>query len=351
MSQNKSGKVLFSFLVLLALFSEQVLAGTQNNEPVKQLKSSPQVKKKSPDLRKRLLSNPAMIPGLLKKGSLSTSEVPNPHWISDGCIACHKTNKSAGRHNIRHRDIDKLCNFCHTGISSDKFIHPSDISVPREMLAKMTRTFRNDVRQNAGKLRCTTCHELPISCLNKPSKAKGLDSMFLRDGPYDLRTTICFHCHDEKKYQRINAHDQISKAGKLDKEKCSLCHADVTLLENAKSINDVDFNVKENLSAMCWGCHPWKPHPGGPFTFFSGKGGKANHLVKPSDSLHERIIEMEKKNGIILPLEPKTGKLFCGTCHNPHEKGVIKSGPAAKGADEDKRLRMQSICSNCHDKF
>ena len=59
---------------------------------------------------------------------------------------------------------------------------------------------------------------------------------------------------------------------------------------------------------------------------------------------------MEKKNNIVLPLEPGSGKVFCGTCHNPHEKGVIKLKAAAKGADANKRLRMQKICKNCHDK-
>ena len=90
---------------------------------------------------------------------------------------------------------------------------------------------------------------------------------------------------------------------------------------------------------MCTGCHPGKRHPGG-----------GNHLVKPPVEILEYKLKMEKKNNVVFPLEPGTGKVFCGTCHNPHEKGIIKEKAAAKGAGSKKRLRMQQLCGNCHDK-
>ena len=40
----------------------------------------------------------------------------------------------------------------------------------------------------------------------------------------------------------------------------------------------------------------------------------------------------------------------CATCHNPHERGVIRVAAAAKGADEQKRLRGRKLCLLCHDK-
>lgn len=98
---------------------------------------------------------------------------------------------------------------------------------------------------------------------------------------------------------------------------------------------------------MCWGCHPWAPHPGGQFTFFKKKSGP-DHLIKPPENIKRRLDKMTKKNHIKFPLEPETGKIFCGTCHNVHEKGVIKDPEKAKGADSQKRLRDQPICIYCH---
>lgn len=134
------------------------------------------------------------------------------------------------------------------------------------------------------------------------------------------------------------------------KDKCLICHTINQDMSTANILDDIEFNLKDNLSRLCWGCHPWKPHPGGSFNFFSGKGGKPNHLVKPSQDILEHMREKQKENDVVLPLEPGTGKVFCGTCHNPHERGVIKLKQAAKGADSKNRLRTQNICENCHDK-
>ncbi len=74
------------------------------------------------------------------------------------------------------------------------------------------------------------------------------------------------------------------------------------------------------------------------------------HLSVPPVQMRKQMQRMAVKNGIILPLDPTTGKVYCATCHNPHERGLIKNTAAAKGADSDKRLRMKKLCTNCHDK-
>ena len=56
---------------------------------------------------------------------------------------------------------------------------------------------------------------------------------------------------------------------------------------------------------------------------------------------------------MIRPLEPASGRIFCATCHNPHERGVQRDARVDRGADGYKRLRTvggETICSNCHDK-
>jgi len=308
------------------------------------------VTQKSADIQSQLLARPESIPRLLSNGKLSVQQIPNPHWKKKACTACHKKKTGASSRNLRQSNVDRLCNTCHEKLSAHKLIHISNIKVPGDMLKRMPRSFREAVRRGDNKMSCITCHDLPMTCQQKRHKEKDKNPMFFRQGPYESRTTLCFLCHDEKKYQRINAHDQVNDKGVLNKEKCLICHTTNKDLLQAKNIDEVKFNLKDNLSRLCWGCHKWKPHPGGSFTFFSGKGGTPNHLVKPSDGIYSRMQEMQKRNDVIFPLEPGTGKVFCGTCHNPHEKGVIKVRQAAKGADSKKRLRLQEICINCHDK-
>lgn len=278
----------------------------------------------------------------------SRPTIANPHWQADACKACHTKTPTKRSLNLRDNRSEKLCNRCHESISSHSYIHPVGMPVDRKMLARMPASFRQAIATEKGRLNCRTCHDLTMTCLPKRAKEKLTNPRFFRDGPYNSRTDICYLCHDAKQYQRLNPHDQLTKSGKIKKDTCLICHEDGTRLENAKQFEDVDFNEKSDLSKMCTGCHPYQPHPGGSFAV-SGKG-PPSHLVRPGKSFTERMAKQAKKNGIVLPLTPGSGEIFCGTCHNPHEKGVIKTAAAAKGAGSKRRLRMQQMCANCHDK-
>lgn len=282
------------------------------------------------------------------------NQFKNPHWQKDACLSCHKekpkkNNLKKNNLKLHTTDINKLCNSCHTTISEHDYIHPFGMVPSKKIKKNMPGTFFKAVKRGRGKLTCITCHDLSLACLAKNKSKQGLNPLFFREGPYKTRTELCYRCHDKTKYKRLNPHNQISEKGVLNEKICTVCHISTEKLKTAKSIKDVDFNHEGDLSAMCAGCHPVKRHPGGSFSFFSDKKGP-NHLVKPPEDILEHKLKMEKKNNIILPLEPGSGKVFCGTCHNPHEKGVIKVEAAAKGADEDKRLRMKKLCTNCHDK-
>lgn len=281
-------------------------------------------------------------------------QMKNPHWRVDSCQACHKEKPKKNnlkRNNLKLHtsDINKLCNSCHTSVSKHSYIHPFGMTPSKKIMKNMPASFKKAVKRGDGKLTCISCHDLPMTCLPAKKSKQGLNPLFFREGPYDTRTELCYRCHDKSKYKRLNPHDQIDKNGKLNVKTCTICHKSTDKLKTAKNITEVDFNYDGDLSSMCAGCHPVKPHPGGSFSFFSSKKGP-NHLVKPPEEILKHKIKMEQKNDIILPLDPGNGKVFCGTCHNPHEKGVIKVKAAAKGADEKKRLRMQKICTNCHNK-
>jgi predicted CXXCH cytochrome family protein len=298
---------------------------------------------------RRLLEQPQLIPGLLARGQLAPKQVPNPHWRADACRACHSGPASAKNVALRDRDMNRLCNVCHETISNHSYIHPVGMRIDKDMAARMPPSFREAMKRGAGQVTCITCHDLPMQCLRERASARGLNPLFFRGGPYRDRTELCFRCHDAGQYQRLNPHDQLTDAGQPREASCLICHEDADKLGPARSIADVDFNVRGDLNALCTGCHPWIPHPGGAFSFSrTGKG--PDHLTVPSREVRARMEKMERQHDIVMPLDPNTGRIFCATCHNPHERGVVKLAAAARGADSDKRLRMADMCLNCHEK-
>jgi hypothetical protein len=297
-----------------------------------------------------MLRQPEQIPALVSAGKLMRGQIPNPHWRPDGCIACHTQTPDKGRVYLRNKDVDVVCNNCHASVSFHSYIHPTGIKPGQKMLKQMSAGFRSAVKRASGKLSCITCHDLPKQCLGKPMQQQ-LDPLFFRGGAYSSRSGICYQCHDAKAYVRLNPHDQIDKQGQLREARCGVCHRTLTGLANATQLDQVDFNLTGDLSAMCTGCHPYKPHPGGGFSFSKRNTQDAsNHLVIPPAAIAKRLQQQQQRNHLVMPLDPHTGKVFCGTCHNPHAKGVIRNTAAAQGAGSKKRLRTVDICEQCHDK-
>lgn len=294
-----------------------------------------------------LFNSPQKIPKLVAEGALTLAQVPNPHWRRDACQACHSGTPARGNLKLRDADINRMCNTCHKALSDHSFIHPTGMAVPKSMQARMSKSFAQAVQRGRGTITCITCHNLPLTCRMEHKNEKDLNPRFFRDGPYRDRSELCYRCHDPKQYQRLNPHDQIGADGKLRTATCQVCHDHVPEVKTAHSIADVDFVVSGDLAAMCTSCHPVKPHPGG-FSFNSG--GQPDHLRVPSERVAQRREQMQKANDIALPLDPRSGKVFCGTCHNPHARGVIQLAAAAKGAGAKQRLRMPEMCGNCHDK-
>ncbi len=339
---------LLSFMWLFACFTQYNLATADSINTGQATGSSAQavIKKQKPATGFQQVES---FPALLQSGELQMSDIPDPHWNPNGCIACHRSTKAnASEKNIRYKAVEKTCYNCHSPRFDHRYIHPNNVRPDEKMLAGMDKSMRATLAKSKNIINCTTCHEVKLQCQSNMKKQKATNPKFFRGGPHETRTQLCFLCHDKNQYQRLDPHKQIDKQGKLQAEKCRICHADpMERLNNITDINQLQFNAKQNLSTMCWGCHPWTPHPGGQFTFFKKESGP-DHLVKPSGHIEQRLKEMTQKNHIAFPLEPGTGKIFCATCHNVHEKNVIKNPEKAKGADSKKRLREQKICSYCH---
>ena len=286
---------------------------------------------------------------LARRGEIQKQDIPNPHWDTSACVACHK-RKASNRHlHLRGKNVNDTCNQCHAVLADNTHMHPLAVAVPESMQARMPEMLRKTLwRQGKKKkLRCSTCHDILAQCIESRFDDRNINPLFMRGGPYRTRTGICYQCHDRKAYQRLNSHDQVSDSGEILVEKCLICHMRVPKELDDGSAVDTELHVQTDYAALCLNCHRWTPHPGGDFPFLD-KGGPM-HLVKPSPGILQHMKKMEKLNNLILPLEEDNGKIYCATCHNPHERGVLKNARAARGADAPKRLRSQPMCENCHD--
>lgn len=296
----------------------------------------------------QLMTDPMRIEELLERGSLRPEEIPDPHWRPEGCAACHVGRPAVDNLRVARAQADRLCAACHERTPSMHFHHPSGIAVRDDMLARMPASMRQSLQGEEGLMLCSTCHDPLIQCLGSKQREGLQNPHFLREGPYRDRTAICYLCHDAEQYKRLNVHDQISDSGMVRKQTCSVCHADTDGLEEAHGIGDLKFTVSGDLSKMCLRCHEWIPHPGGGFQF--GGMGEVDHLTVPSAKVRARMEKMTASGDLVLPLEPSTGRVFCGTCHNPHERGVISDPALSRGSDSKQRLRDPKLCIFCHEK-
>lgn len=150
----------------------------------------------------------------------------------------------------------------------------------------------------------------------------------------------------------ISPHEQINDEGEILWEKCLICHKNIPDINAEKSIKDVKLRYDGNMNDICYKCHPIGKHPGSEdITSQILQSEAPEHLVVPSKLVVKSMRFLMKDVQVVLPLEPKTGKVICSTCHNPHERGLL-SGRANWGADTRQRLRSEGldICQFCHKK-
>lgn len=327
--------------------SEQKVSVVLSNEKKVQLQLEKE-KKIHQQLIDSLIHRTKDIPMLLRSGKIKASEVPDPHWKKDACLACHTEGQAkASEKNLRTTDYEGSCLSCHADEFDHNYIHPVNIKPSSKKKQSMNAKMRKQIKSTNGKVTCSTCHDISLQC-RLEDKHRHENAKFFREGPYSNRYDLCANCHKPEDYKRFNPHEHINEYGEITEQKCRVCHSgSIEDLSEAESIDEVSFHADENLNTLCWGCHKWKPHPGGGFSFFKSQSGP-NHLVKPSEKVLERIKKTLKDRNILMPLEPGSGKVFCATCHNPHAIGVINNEAAATGAETKSRLRSEKICSNCH---
>jgi len=247
-------------------------------------------------------------------------EYRNPHVL---CLNCHATEHPQSGGTLFEPGIDpsSICDNCHDYRENH---HPVDFA-PADPSNFPMPLFE-------GKVRCLTCHEI------HGGPGHHGTPMLLRGGPFADRRESCFKCHMRAKYAAIDPHKMLDNEGNIRNVEggpvCLICHSKKP---DPAVDTTTDVKFRADVGFLCWRCHP--PMPG---IFFT-----QHFLVRPSSKTLETLRETEERLIVILPLVPR-GRITCSTCHNPHQKGVIRREGAAKGADAVARLRIPSICFGCH---
>jgi len=264
----------------------------------------------------------------------TVTDLTNIHYTGKYCEECHekKPKKGSQKYLKYNTDFNQLCK-CHMYIPGE-YTHPVDIE-PSE--GKINRIPADLPLQN-GKLSCITCHDIYMQCSQNPDLEYS-NKRFLRGAPYTKRTDLCFRCHDDTQYNKLDPHNnQLDENGDIVAEKCLYCH-----LEKPDELSDSLQEIKllGNHLTVCQRCHVKSiNHP-----------ANAKHIVIPSAEIMNMIKKTEKQFNIVLPLD-YDGKIFCATCHNPHQKGVIPSerlGARVSSSEYGQRY-PGNICVACHEK-
>ncbi|MBI5418409.1 hypothetical protein HZA55_10800 [Candidatus Poribacteria bacterium] len=261
----------------------------------------------------------------------------NPHRRKTFCLSCHTKYDEKGKvTGLKFEgELNKICTWCHDGKEARADIHPINVVLKENEYMKKPQ---NLLVTAEGKLTCYTCHYTGYGeCEKNPDdRARAEDTKnknHLRGWPFEDRWDQCYRCHVKREFKKFNAHYQMdSTTGKMIEESCLFCHSsrpeiDIVGMEKVKFKGIVIF--------ICLGCHPDTPHPGRR----AGSSQGVNHLIQP--------VEVPGKLKIPegIPLSDKQ-RLHCGSCHNPHAKGVIKS-IYGKGAGANDRKRFEK-CTDCH---
>jgi hypothetical protein len=248
----------------------------------------------------------------------------NPHGGKIFCLSCHRDSPQGGQE-VTFRsegDATSMCRRCHQEVEH----HPLGVgSSPGTWKMDFS-----DLPLEEEKISCVTCHD-PYECNSVITRD---NPRFLRGGPYNAVEEFCMRCHEGRSIVSLNPHDQIDDEGTVREKQCLYCHTSVPE-DVGYTLGREDFT--DELKALCLSCHPVGGHP------------DVDHMVEVRPEMAQSLIQYEERRLVSLPLDGDSS-ITCVTCHNPHERGLLK-GPAGVGADEEKRLRLATfneICTPCH---
>ncbi len=279
-------------------------------------------------------------PASAEKEVVDLEERINPHWNAGACNECHTRTPLAGKKlYLKNDDSNLLCRECHGKSEMNHESHPVDIEPSSKIKRKITASFEETLDEFGNKTGCLTCHDPLFQCDRLREEPVAWERSFLRGGPYTYmrRADFCYQCHDRRAYKKLIPHEQINENGRIRKDRCLICHTDMPIQHGSSRVREIELHLNVGWTDLCKNCH-WVPnHP-----------ANIKHERVPSEKVRSFIKRQTQDKGIHFPLEPKTGEIFCATCHNPHDRGVIERPAAAVGAGEEYKLRAGYVCGYCH---
>jgi len=284
---------------------------------------------------------------------------PNPHWTGKSCLECHEKKPEKGKPATYKfgGDFNKLCKSCHDTALFRLEEHIVGIKLQEDPYIKQPP---QDFLLPEGKISCVTCHDLRLQEYPNPS-IKEKNPMFLRRAPYkdmltfewaksemDIRYRqsrygLCLYCHKMGPLLQWSPHkNQITSRGEINKQMCLFCHFEVP---DRDAIEVRDWKLRGKLQDHCKGCHMGKTryHP-----------IRVTHYGNTlPDKIKNQIKFSQKRLKIIIPLDTDAQgvlRVTCPSCHNPHQRGVLKNIATRRGADANKKLRVDGfgMCLACH---
>jgi len=257
-----------------------------------------------------------------------------PHGNRAACLACHPVAPAEGTAPaFTEADPTARCAHC----------HPADHGGVHPMAVKSSeKTYPLDFLDypldSEGRLSCSTCHDHPC-----PGPVDPANPRFLRGGPYVTATEFCYRCHPRAGLGTLNPHTQVDASGRIVTTTCAFCHRRIPDPEDPEEayFGPEDLLFLHSPVELCLGCHESFPHPTG-----------VNHLVEMPEARVRQLAAYEQRHGVKLPLFADS-QIVCTTCHNPHDKGVLR-GKAALGAAELHQWRVPTyaeLCTPCHARY
>jgi len=281
----------------------------------------------------------------------------NPHGDPTQCISCHTSDEGGRDTFVNGANISQLCQSCHDGERATKETHPVDV-VP---ISAAEMKIPSDLPLFDGLVTCLSCHDVVSKCKTEETDANG-NHNFLRVDNVSRPLELCFHCHEQQKYEPFNVHDQL-EAGEVKSDTCLWCHSGVPEVSGEYK-EDASYALRGRSSGICNNCHQMTDnHPNNVLHLYSVPSDEMIWCMATSEMMPRmripfkdlyRYVSGAKRRPRSIPLD-KSGRIACYSCHNPHEKGLFPdSNPRSLGAEAKQaknyrfRTHQGNICQACH---
>ena len=280
--------------------------------------------------------------------------VANPHWATDGCTSCHKSDGERLLP-IPPEETDAVCVSCHDGIKAPADPHP--IGRPANTALVTTPA---DWPTVDGVIGCLTCHDIKPQCTT-PGKRPAVNYLMLREYDQQSPLAYCSRCHRADVGGRFSPHRQRDATGRIRDDACLFCHAERPEVP-ADGRRRFEPKLRVATSELCLNCHSkhWDlsllGHVDRPVTPRIRQWMLIRELgLENGDDVQElaRLAAESERGPARLPLGED--KVTCYTCHNPHYAGLFPSDSelgALAGNPQDRAAGLRTdwidLCSQCH---